>query len=103
MERRGEIVAYRQYARLDRRSGVLEVPFVRLRSRVSVRRRRTLTAAMMTVTALALLSFTAWLAWESRYVIMAGTAILAGVMLLLWLAPHWGRGCPGMHCRGCGG
>lgn len=103
MEQRGEVTAYRQFARLDRRTGVLEIPYVRLRTRASVRREQVLTRLALSGAGIFFLAVVAWLAWESRYVIGAVLAIAATIMLVFWLAPHWTRGCPGMHCQGCRG
>lgn len=101
MEQRGEVTAYRQFARLDRRTGVLEIPYVRLRTRASVRRERILLTSGLALAGASFLAVVVWLAWESRYVIGAVLGIAATIMLVFWLAPHWTRGCPGLHCQCC--
>lgn len=103
MERRGEIEQIRSLAKLDRRTGVLTIPYVRYKTPGQVRREQALkVGAVALVGSLAALGV-GWLVWESRFALMALGAATAGIVLLAWLAPHWSRGCPGMHCPGCKG
>jgi hypothetical protein len=41
--------------------------------------------------------------WHARWVLLAGAAIIAGVLLLAALLSGHRVGCPGIHCSGCKG
>lgn len=102
-ERRGELIPLRHLARLDSRTGQVSIPYVRMKTRAQVRRMQLIRIGSMSVGAAAFLAGFGWLAWESRYVIGAAAGLLAVIGLSVWLAPHWKRGCPGLHCTGCQG
>lgn len=103
MEKRGEVIAVRRFARLDELSGIVEIPYVRMKERGQVRREQGIRVGVFAGSALIFLTAVAWLTWESRYVIMFAAGMAAILALLIRILPHLIRGCPGIHCAGCGG
>ncbi len=103
MERRGEVRGHYGAARVDPRTGTIEIPYVRLRTRAQIRARRAAWVAGSALAGVSVVFGLGWLAWESRYVIGAVLGAAALLIVASWLAPHWTRGCPGLHCAGCRG
>jgi hypothetical protein len=103
MEKRGEVVALERFARLDKRTNLITIPYVRMKERSTVRREQAIRIGVMAGSGLMFLTAVAWLAWESRYVIGAAVGMMAVLALAFWLMPHFVRGCPGLHCQGCKG
>lgn len=102
MEKRGEIVAVERFAR-QVRPGVLEIPYVRLKTLEQVRRERQLKFGALVLGGLTAAYGVGWLVWESRYALeLLALALLAGGALL-YLSLHWSNGCSGIHCSGCRG
>lgn len=102
MEGRGEIISIRRFSR-EPRPGVLEIPFVRLRTTRQVLRGQRIRIGLVAGGGLLLAAGVGYLFWESRMIIFS--VILGGPVLafLLLSARHWGNGCSGIHCAGCGG
>lgn len=103
MEKSGEIIAVHRFAKRDLQSGIVAIPYVRMKERSTVRREQAIRIGVFAGSALLFLTAVAWLAWQSRYVIMVAAGMAATMALLAWLLPHLVRGCPGIHCRGCRG
>lgn len=102
MEKRGEIVAVERFTR-EIRPGVLEIPYVRLKTVEQVRRIRRLKVGAFGLGALATAYGAGWLVWESRFVIALFAAVALAGGVLLYLSLHWSNGCSGIHCSGCRG
>lgn len=100
MEKRGEIIAMQRFAK-EIRPGVLEIPYVRMKTREQVRRGQMVKGGALLLASLGVTYGAGWLVWESRYVL----ALLAGALLagagVLYLSLHWSNGCSGIHCSGC--
>ncbi len=102
-ERRGEVIGLRRFEQIDRRAGTTRIPYVRLKTQAQVRRERLVGALPLAAAGMLFLGVVCWVAWEARYVALG----VAGMMTLgaaaLRFAPHWRKGCTGLHCPGCGG
>lgn len=102
MEKRGEIVAVEQFTK-EIRPGVLEIPYVRMKTVEQVRRAQWLKVGALGLGALVTAYGVGWLVWESRYVIaLFAVAVMFGAAAL-YLSLHWSNGCSGIHCSGCRG
>lgn len=102
MEKRGEIVPLLRFAR-ERTPGVLEVPYVRLKSVEQVRRSRRARIGAVIGGALLTAAVWGWLIWESRRVLELLAVIFALAAAGAYLSLHWRNGCTGLHCSGCRG
>lgn len=102
MEQRGEIIAIHRFAVENRMTGRITIPYVRMKERSQVRREQAIRIGVLGAAGLMFLTAVAWLAWESRYVIMIAAGMTALGALAFWLLPHFARGCPcfGCRCRG---
>lgn len=102
MEKRGEIIAVQRFAK-EIRPGVLEIPYVRMKTREQIRRGQLVKGGALLLGGLGAAYGAGWLVWESRYAL----ELLAGALLagsgLLYLSLHWSNGCSGIHCQGCRG
>ena len=102
-ERRGEVIGLRRFEQVNRRAGTTRIPYVRLKTQAQVRRERLVRTLPLAATGMLFLGAVCWVAWEARYVVLS----VAGMMTLgaaaLRFAPHWRRGCTGLHCPGCRG
>jgi hypothetical protein len=102
MEKRGEIVSVRRFAR-EIAPGVLEIPYVRLKTRGAVRKSQAVRIGLFALAGLGVATGAGYLIWESRVAIVTFAGALAAGAALLYLSLHWRNGCPGIHCQGCGG
>jgi hypothetical protein len=102
MEKRGEIVSVRRFARRIE-SGELEIPYVRLKTVEQVRRGQRIKVTAVAAAGLCVATGAGWLLWESRTVIVPLAGVLAGVLMVAWISLHWSNGCSGIHCQGCRG
>lgn len=103
MERRGEIIALHRFTRMDARTGQMMIPYVRMKARRQVTARRAVLIGAGLACGVLVLTGVGWLLWQSRRELLAGALLLGLVTGSVWLAPHWGRGCSGLHCSGCRG
>lgn len=102
-ERRGELIPLWHMERFDRRTGVTRIPYVRVKTIEQVRRERILRAASLAGLGLAVTGAAIWAMWQVRYLLGAAAGCAALLAMVAILAPHWGRGCTGLHCSGCRG
>lgn len=99
MERRGEI---RIIDRRPTRNGISTVYYVRLKTRRQVRAERLARWSPAIFGALALIGFVAYALWSIRALLAEVGLAIVITAAVLWLAPHWRSGCPGIHCNDCG-
>lgn len=102
-ERRGEVIGLWHHGRIERKTGVTRIPYVRLKTRQEVARKHAVRVGALIGGGVLFAGSVFWAAWQVRYLIVGATGMFALVMLGFWLAPHWSRGCPGLHCSGCRG
>lgn len=102
MQRRGEVIPLWRFTRQDGRE--MTVPLVRLKTRRRVRVERAVKVGLVAGAGFAVAYGIGWALWQARFLILGGAVLLLSATLgILVLAGHWSRGCPGLHCRGCGG
>lgn len=102
MQKSGEIIAVQRFAK-EIRPGVLEIPYVRMKTREQVRRAQAIKIGGLALGGLGAAYGFGWLVWQSRYVIglfimlaLLGLGLYGGSL-------HWSNGCSGIHCSGCRG
>lgn len=102
MQKSGEIIAVERFAK-EIRPGVLEIPYVRMKTREQVRRAQAIKIGGLALGGLGAAYGFGWLVYQSRMalLLLAGAGLAAAV--LLYLSLHWSNGCPGIHCSGCRG
>lgn len=103
MEKRGEIKALRRFARRNEITGQVTIPYVRYKTVEQVRKEQIIKVSAVTGAGIAAAYGVGWLLWESRWILLAAGVATALIVFLAWLAPHWSRGCAGIHCPGCQG
>lgn len=102
-ERAGEIKVGWQHATLERRSGRLTVPYVRLVPLTTVRRRRAVRVTVFVTSAAMGMAGVLYALWTIRIFIFATLFLALLAALLMRFLPHLARGCTGIHCAGCKG
>lgn len=102
MVRTGEIIAIDRFTRRHA-GGLIEIPYVRMKTREQVRRERRVRALGVVAAGTALAVGVGWLLWQARLVILLAVATVLVGAGVLWLSSHWRHGCSGIHCSGCKG
>lgn len=103
MVKTGEIIAIERFARVDNRAGLIEIPYVRMKTHEQVRRERRARAAAVVAGGLMLAVAVGWLLWQAREAIVLACVAVMVIPGALYLCSHWRNGCSGIHCSGCKG
>lgn len=103
MAKRGEVAPQWRFAKRNERTGIVTIPYVRLKELTQVRREARIKIAALSTGALVFLAGVGYMLWTIRETLMIATGGTLGLVTLLWLGSHWTRGCPGLHCTGCRG
>jgi hypothetical protein len=103
MAKRGEVAPQWRFARRNERTGIVTIPYVRLKELAQVRREVAIRVGAMVFGAAVFLAGVAYALWTIRMLLLTAAGTVLGLTVLLWFLSHWRNGCPGLHCNGCHG
>lgn len=100
MEKAGEVIPVWRFARRDDRTGVVTIPYVRMREWEEVQRARRMRLAAMGAGAVVFLGAVGYAIWSVRELLLAAAGVTLAVSLLFLLGSKLLRSGGGTHCPG---
>lgn len=100
MEKAGEVIPVWRFARRDDRTGLVTIPYIRVREWEDVQRARRVRIAAMSTGALVFLGAVGYMIWSVRELLLAAAGATLAVSLLFLAVSKLRHSGGGAHCPG---